>query len=531
MRRSVGIETEYGLNCEGFPAREARSRDGSAGGPPGVDFAYECARLVGACTEPGAVRSWDYRGEDPYRDLRGVRADHLDRDPNDLHGPNDRSRALSRDELLANTVLPNGARLYNDHNHPEYCTEATPDLFELVAQDRAGESIVHACERARNAALAAEVGPRTRIRLLKNNTDYHGRSYGMHENYLCARATPLEDLVRGLIPHLVTRQAFAGAGKLGFEASGAATMPGFQLSQRADFFEERVGINTTARRPIFNTRDEPHARPSTYRRLHCIAGDANRSEWATAMRVGTTALVLDLVESHWRVPFEVEDPVAAIRAISRDPHGRLAIATTCGRLTAADIQSALLGACRAAMAGRDDETDWLLDQWARAIDALGTRESDGQPGAFLRTRADWAIKWAVLAQASGTADPTSWTDPRLRRLDLAYHLVDPGASVFDALRRQGRVTPVIDPARVERARHVAPPGTRGAIRGALVRRFASDIRTIEWGSVTFAVDGRTWRLDLDDLTGPVVDQVIQLVHAAPDLAGLVATMKGKPRDA
>ena len=533
MRRPVGIETEYGLNCEGFPAIPNRTQSGGPGGPPGVDFGYECARLVGACAEPGVLRGWDYKGEDPYRDLRGMRVDRLDRDPHDLDGPDERSRALSRDELLANTVLLNGARLYNDHNHPEYCTEATPDLFELVAQDRAGERIALACEIARNAVLAYEVGPNTRVRLLKNNTDYHGRSYGMHENYLCARSTPLDDLVRGMTPHLVTRQLFSGAGKLGLETPGAPISPGFQLSQRGDFFEERVGINTTAKRPIFNTRDEPHSRSTSYRRLHCIAGDANRSEWATAMKVGTTALVLDLIEGNrWAPPIELAEPVAAIRLFSRDPRATIAVPTTDGkRVTLHDVQAAILGACRAAFMGRDDETDWILDQWHCALEAAATRDADGQPGAFLRTRADWAIKWSVFAQVAGGADVAAWSDAKLRRLDMAYHLVDPKTSVFDALCRQGRVASLVDADRVDRARREPPPGTRGAIRGALLARFGGHVRKMEWDSVTFTIEGREWRLDLEDLTGPVVDRVLELVGAAPDLAGLVSAMKGSTRDA
>jgi hypothetical protein len=532
MRRAVGIETEYGLNCEGFPAIPSRVQSGGSGGPLGVDFGYECARLVGACVEPGVLRGWDYKGEDPYRDLRGMRVERLDRDPHDLDGPDDRSRTLSRDELLANTILLNGARLYNDHNHPEYCTEATPDLFELVAQDRAGELIALACETARNTALANEVGSATRVRLLKNNTDYHGRSYGMHENYLCARSTPLDDLVRGMTPHLVTRQLFAGAGKVGFETPGSAIAPGFQLSQRGDFFEERVGINTTAKRPIFNTRDEPHSRSTSYRRLHCIAGDANRSEWATAMKVGTTALVLDLIEGNrWTRPLELAEPVTAIRLFSRDPRAIGSVPTTDGRrVTLHDVQASILDACHSAFSGRDDETDWVLDQWRLALEAAATRDADGQPGAFLRTRADWAIKWAVFCQASGGSDVSTWGDTKLRRLDMAYHLIDPRSSVFDALRRQGRVTSVVRPEHVERARQTPPPRTRGAIRGSLLSRFGPHVRKMEWDSVTLTIDGRDWRLDLEDLTGPVVDRVLELVGAAPDITGFVAAMKGSSRN-
>ena len=371
MRRPAGIETEYGLNCEGFPGAPGGAAGGAGPGLPGgaaVDFAYECSRLVRAADVPGAFRGWDYQGEDPYRDLRGMRVERLARDPHDLQGPSDRSRHLSREELLANTVLLNGARFYNDHNHPEYCTEACLSLLDLVAQDKAGERVLFACEGRRNAELAQEVGPGTRVRVLKNNTDYHGRTYGMHENYLFPRSIPLETVIRATIPFFVTRQIFCGAGKVGIETSGGDVQPGFQLSQRADFFEERIGINTTAQRPLFNTRDEPHADKGKYRRLHVINGDANRSEWATAMKVGTTALVLDLIEDGWTPPLDLNDPVAAFKLISRGHDLMATVALSGGRVVrAVDVQRQYL---EAAERGR---------RRARLGDGLGAAAVGGGP--------------------------------------------------------------------------------------------------------------------------------------------------------
>ena len=372
MRRPAGIETEYGLNCEGFPGAPGGAAGGAGPGLPGgaaVDFAYECSRLVRAADVPGAFRGWDYQGEDPYRDLRGMRVERLARDPHDLQGPSDRSRHLSREELLANTVLLNGARFYNDHNHPEYCTEACLSLLDLVAQDKAGERVLFACEGRRNAELAQEVGPGTRVRVLKNNTDYHGRTYGMHENYLFPRSIPLETVIRATIPFFVTRQIFCGAGKVGIETSGGDVQPGFQLSQRADFFEERIGINTTAQRPLFNTRDEPHADKGKYRRLHVINGDANRSEWATAMKVGTTALVLDLIEDGWTpAPSTSIDPVAAFKLISRGHDLMATVALSGGRVVrAVDVQRQYLEAARAAL------------RRARLGDGLGAAAVGGGP--------------------------------------------------------------------------------------------------------------------------------------------------------
>lgn len=530
MRRPAGIETEYGLNCEGFPSATptAAGGGGSSNGEmpgPRVDFAYEASRLVHCADLAGVFRGWDYQYEDPYRDLRGMRVERLARDPNDLETPIGRSRTLSREELLANTVLPNGARLYNDHNHPEYCTEACLSIFELVAHDKAGERVLLACEQRRNAELAREYGPGARVRVLKNNTDYHGRSYGTHENYLFPRALPLETIVRAMIPFFVTRQLFAGAGKVGIEQAGTRIQPGFQLSQRADFFEERIGINTTAQRPIFNTRDEPHADRSKYRRLHVIIGDANRSEWATAMKVGTTALVLDLVEDGWGygndVP-DLQDPVAALKVISRGHDLMAAVSLVDGRqVRALDVQRVYFEAAQRAFRGRDTETDWVLDQWHEVLDGFG-----GDP-APLADRIDWLIKKRLFDQLRAAGGAMGWDDPALRRLDLAYHLVDPRVSLYDALVQQGRIRRLIDDEQITAALARGPARTRGAVRALLLARFGPAIRKLEWDSVTFGSNGREVRLQLDEVAGPVIERVEQLVHQAPTLEALFGAIKGE----
>ena len=519
MQRPVGIETEYGLNCEGFPGQN----EAAGGNAPSsaVDFGYEASRIVKAAQVEGAFRGWDYRGEDPYQDLRGTRVERLARDPNDLQDRNDRSRGLSRDELLANTVLLNGARYYNDHNHPEYCTEACLSLMELVAQDKAGERVLFACEQRRNAELAHEysgMATPPRVRLVKNNTDYHGRTYGTHENYLFPRQLALETVIRAMIPFFVTRQLFCGSGKVGIETSGGQTQPGFQLSQRADFFEERIGINTTAQRPIFNTRDEPHADKSKYRRLHVIAGDANRSEWATAMKVGTTALVLDLIEDGWRPSLELRDPVLAVKLISRG-HDLLAAAElTDGRkVRALDVLTHYYEAAEARCRGRDDETNWVLSEWKATLDGFA-----GDP-APLADRVDWLAKKTLYDQIR---QGKGWDDPTIRRLDLAYHLVDPGISLYDALVKQGRIRRLVTDAQVDAALTAGPTGTRGAVRALLLRRFGPAIRRLEWDSVTFGSNGREVRIQLDEIAGPLVARVEQLVQQAPDLEALFASMKG-----
>src|SRR6266542_3846480 len=521
MRRPVGIETEYGLNCEGFPGT-ASPHNGSPSNA--IDFAYEASRMVRSADVPGAFRGWDYQGEDPYRDLRGMRVDPLARDPHDLRVSHDRSRNLSREELLANTVLLNGARYYNDHNHPEYCTEACLDVLELVAHDKAGERVLFACEQRRAAEITAKYGPAARVRVVKNNTDYHGRSYGMHENYLFARHIQLETVVRAMTPFLVTRQLFAGAGKVGIETAGAPVQPGFQMSQRADFFEERMGINTTAQRPIFNTRDEPHADKHKYRRLHVIVGDANRSEWATAMKVGTTALALDLIEDGWAPGLDLADPVTAIKLVSRSQDLLGSVALTNGKtVRALDVQEHYFEAAQHAFARRDDETDWILGQWREVLDAFA-----GDPAA-LADRVDWLAKRQLLDQvrkSGGTDGQESWANPTLRRLDLAYHLLDPKLSLYDALVAQGKIRRLVTDEQVGAALAAGPRGTRGAVRALLLARFGPAIRRLEWDSVTLGSNGREVRLELDEIAGPLIERVEELVRRASDLESLIATMKG-----
>ena len=500
MNRPAGIETEYGLNCEGF-----------AGEP---DFAYEAARLIQAAPVQGAFRGWDYVGEDPYRDLRGGRADRLERDPRDLTGSTERSSRMSRDELLANTVLRNGARLYNDHNHPEYCTDVCLTLPDLVAQDKVGERVMFAAETARNAALGYG-----QIRLLKNNTDYHGRSYGCHENYLTPRNIPTDDLIRVTVPFLATRQVFAGAGRIGVERGDPWRL---QMSQRADFFEEVTGINTTARRPIFNTRDEPHADARRHRRLHVIAGDANRSEWATALKVGTTALILDLALDGWRPSERLIDPVRAVRRVSHDlDFGAVIDLERGGPVSALDVQRWYCDAAQR-YRGRDAETTWVLDEWTAVLDDLRRDRS------LAADRVDWVAKERLIDEMR-TDFGAEWRDGDARRIDLAYHVLDPDLCVYDSLVAEGRMRRIVSDADIERALHEPPAGTRAAVRGDVLRRFGDDISAVEWDRVVFRRNGYDVTLRFDDVVGPSVDRLGRLVAEAETLEGLLTALDAEGR--
>src|SRR5437867_4081924 len=258
---------------------------------------------------------WDYEQESPLRDARGF-------EPVQERAP------IEEDLGLANVILPNGARYYVDHAHPEYSTPECASPRGLVAHDKAGERILELSLVALQQLLPAG----QRVAIYKNNTDGKGNSYGCHENYLVDRKTPFSRIVRDLTPFLVTRQIFTGAGKVGAESAreGGRTVS-YQLSQRTDFFEAEVGLETTLKRPIINTRDEPHADPEKYRRLHCIVGDANMSEISTFLKVGTTGLILKLVEDELLPDLSLENPVASLHEVSWDLSCRQTVRLRDGR--------------------------------------------------------------------------------------------------------------------------------------------------------------------------------------------------------
>src|SRR5215469_16203213 len=321
VRRVMGIETEYGI---------------SVPGQPGVNAMVSSSQVVNAYHAATAARArrarWDFEEENPLRDARGF----------DLAAETADSSQLTDEDLgLANVILTNGARLYVDHAHPEYSGPECTEPMAAVLWDKAGERVM--AEAATRAAAMPGGQP---IQLYKNNTDNKGASYGCHENYLMNRATPFADIVRHLTPFFVSRQVVCGAGRVGRGADGRED--GFQISQRADFFEVEVGLETTLKRPIINTRDEPHADPDKYRRLHVIIGDANLSEISTYLKLGSTALVLAMIEDRFFTgDLGIDGAVAELRAVSHDPACRHLIQLRNGRkLTAVQVQMEYLELAR-----------------------------------------------------------------------------------------------------------------------------------------------------------------------------------------
>src|ERR1700747_2854110 len=341
MNRVFGIETEYGIPVNGVER---------------VNVVAESIELVRCYTEHGSLMKWDYDLEDPHLDARGFRAQSLMQDTDEsAYYELDKNRPLSFEEIKSDLVLSNGARFYNDHAHPEYSTPECTQLRDIVAQDKAGERILAECARRRNQKL--ETGHE--VRLYKNNTDFLGHRYGCHDNYLMRRDVPWDRIVAATLPFLITRQIFAGSGKMGMEGESAVGQPGvFQISQRADFFSVLVSIDTMNRRPLVNTRDEPHADASKYRRFHVIVGDSNMSEWATAMKLGTTALVLELIESGKAPQLEIAQPIDAAKSISRDQNYDWIIELRDGRkISAIDVQRLYLSAAQK-VEHNDEERGW-----------------------------------------------------------------------------------------------------------------------------------------------------------------------------
>ncbi len=495
MKRVFGLETEYGITVQGAAS---------------VDVVAESIELVRSYTEHGAHMKWDYRLEDPHRDARGFRAPSLLQDTDEsAYYEIDRRRPLSFEEIKSDLVLSNGARFYNDHAHPEYSTPECTTLRQLVAHEKAGERILAECARRRNLKLPEN----HEVRLYKNNTDFVGHSYGCHDNYLMRRDLPWNQLVTGILPFLITRQIFAGAGKIGIEAESVAGQPGiFQISQRADFFSALVSIDTMNKRPLVNTRDEPHADANLYRRFHVIIGDSNMSEWATALKVGTTALVLAAIERGEAPQLEIAQPINATKSISRDQNYDWIIELSDGRkISAIDVQRLYLKAAQK-IAGDDAETAWLLREWENVLNDF---ERDV---ALTRDRVDWVAKKLLLA-AFREEEKLSWTDPWIQAIDLEYHNIIPDQGLFYELLRQGSMRSFVSEEEIKSAIFAPPETTRAWFRGRSVARFNDAITSIQWDEITFSNGERSHLVTLPEPAGDArLESLNDLVKAEIEFA-------------
>ncbi|MGZ5382799.1 MAG: Pup--protein ligase [Acidimicrobiia bacterium] len=375
----------------------------------------------------------------------------------------------------SNVFLENGARLYLDvGSHPEYATPECDSVYDVVVHDKAGERILEELVASAEERLAEE-GIRGEVFLFKNNTDSAGNSYGCHENYLVGRHGDFQRVVDTLIPFLVTRQIFTGAGKLLQTARGTV----YSVAQRAEHIWEGVSSATTRSRPIINTRDEPHADAERYRRLHVIAGDSNMSEYATYVKLGTVAALLQMLEDD--VVFRdmsLENPIRAIREISHDTSCRRKIRLMNGReLSALDIQWEYLDrAIRYSRSpGFPAPVQRAVEMWEHLLTGL---EKDPLT---LEREVDWVAKLQLIERYRARWD-LSFSDPRIALLDLSYHDVNRDRGLFYLLQRKGMVDRVVTDEAIEQAVVRPPQTTRARLRGEFIKAAKAKKRdfTVDW---------------------------------------------------
>jgi Pup amidohydrolase len=461
--RVIGTETEYGI---------------SVPGNPGANAMLISSQVVNAYSQPSSSRSrrarWDFEEESPLRDARGF---DLARDVADA------SQLTDEDVGLANVILTNGARFYVDHAHPEFSSPECTNPRDAVIWDKAGERIM--AEAARRAAQVPGTQP---INLYKNNTDNKGASYGTHENYLMKRETPFADIVRHLTPFFVCRQVVTGSGRVGIGQDGRGE--GFQIAQRSDYFEVEVGLETTLKRPIINTRDEPHAVAEKYRRLHVIIGDANLAEVSTYLKLGTTTLVLAMVEDGFlSVDLAVDRPVATLHAVSHDWSLKELITLRSGRkLTAVQLQMEYAEQARKYVEDRygadaDAVTVDVLDRWESVLSRL---ESDPMS---LSRELDWVAKLQIL-EGYRSRDGLDWSSPRLAAVDLQYSDVRPDKGLYNRLAASGRFEKIVTEEEVTNAITMPPEDTRAYFRGRCLAQYADEVAAASWDSVIFDLPGR-----------------------------------------
>lgn len=446
----MGTETEYGIIC-----RELKE----------IDPVSTSMLLVNSYEIPEASGSiWDYAEENPLMDARGF----------EVKG--EKERPSPEDNRAINKILPNGGRFYVDYAHPEYSTPECTNARDVVIYEKAGDLILNLSRHRANLASQGQQN----IQVYKNNSDRKGNSYGCHENYLMSREVPFEKIAEGLTPFLVTRQVFTGAGKVGVENRTEAVS--YQISQRADFFETLLGLDTMSNRPIINTRDEPHAAPDKYRRLHVIVGDSNMSEMSIYLKVGTTAIVLAMLEDGYLDDsLTLRDPVKAMREVSYDLSLKTKLKLERGtEFRALEIQMEYLDRARRYYGGRpgDPATAHVLDRWEQTIAKL-----DDDPMSLCR-ELDWVIKRDLLenyTQRHGLL----WDDHRVSTIDLQYHDIRADKGLYYTLERQGCIERLVTDQEIVGAVHRPPGDTRAFFRGMCLRKFPESIYGVGWSSISF----------------------------------------------
>ena len=459
LRRIYGTETEYGIIHRGVKDSNPISAS-----------SFLINAYLSKTSEPGIGPNsprvgWDFIDETPGIDIRGFAP--VGSLPPEIE-PN-----------LVNAVLANGSRYYGDHAHPELSTPECLDPLSLLCWDRAGDEILIKSMSAANEALPDG----EELIVYKNNSDGKGNSYGCHENYLISRETPFGRIVQHATTHFVTRQIFTGAGKVGSEAIGEKRMEiPFQLTQRADFFEEEVGLETTLKRPIINTRDEPHADPLKYRRLHVIVGDANLCEVSTFLKLGTTGLLMAMIEDDFLDnQLKIANPVHALQQVSRDMSLKAPILLEGGKTaTALSIQWELYERSKKYLNEFGSENVGgesvikVMDYWEKILSAL-TSNPDQLFG-FL----DWVTKKNIIDSYRDRHE-LNIDDYKLAALDLQYHDLRPEMSLFSRVSTEK----IVSTEEVALAIENPPEQTRAFFRGKCLQKWPENVLVANWDSIVF----------------------------------------------
>jgi proteasome accessory factor A len=487
----MGTEIEYGITVKG---------------DPDFDPISSCVLLVNAYREDHAGEIlWDYDQENPLADARGFQVDGEKYTPN------------QQENIARNKTLVNGARYYVDHAHPEYSSPEVTNVRDLVIHEKAGERVLEASRREANALLPDG----TQMLLYKNNSDQKGNSYGSHENYLMDRRTSFKQIVEYLMPFFVTRQVYTGAGKVGSENRSQPCS--YQISQRADFFETEVALDTMVKRPIINTRDEPHADREKYRRLHVIAGDANLSEYTVYLRSGAAALVLSMIEDGAiDRNLSLRDPVRAIKEVSQDPSCKKELQLETGkRMTAVQIQSEYLEMALRYVASReiDEITEDVLSKWRHVMECLARDPME------LDAQIDWVMKKSLIENFMERRS-LDWDAPQVRMLDLQYHDLRPDKGLYYILERQGRAERIVGDEEINAAIHEPPHDTRAYFRGECLKRYGSAVFGVNWDSISFGVEDEPIKriLMAEPLKGTKA-HVKELLDHSPTAAELVKNLR------
>jgi proteasome accessory factor A len=479
----MGLENEYGISSKLNTDPITLSNR--------IVFAY--AKHV----YPESNIRWDYDVENPLRDARGFDISRADADPFQL---------TDEGQAIPNLVLPNGARFYVDHAHPEYAAPEVVNPIDITKWDLAGEQIMKVA-----VALDAKEFPEDKIRVFKNNVDNKGSSYGTHENYQMNRSTQFSKIVAGLTPHFITRQIFCGAGRIGIGQKSENI--GYQISQRADYIEAHVGLETTMKRPIINTRDEPHADPKISRRLHVIIGDANMSDFANILKVGSTALVISMIEDGF-VDFDEVDllnPVGVVKDISHDLDMKNIYLTNSGKkFSAIDIQEWYLEKSKLYLSqiGYDNNSRQVIDFWEQAVSGLKNNKED------LADRVDWIAKLALINRYQ-EKEILSLKDDLIQSLDFKYSEITSDDGIAQVLRRKNFLKQYLDASEVDKAISEPPTDTRAWFRGKALSKFSTSIAAASWDSLILDIDKNQplFRISTTDplkgtksLTGEIISQ-------------------------